>query len=214
MSGHQGRVAKRPGHRKDWWPDDKKIEAATLFAVTKSVSQVAQLSGVQEAVIRRWRTEPWFLSIVQQVVYEKNELLDSKITDILEKCTDLIWKRLTEGDIRVNWKTGEEFVVPLDARGLALVYGIMFDKRQLLRGEATSRHETVTADSRLQTLKEEFEKFSKATTVKGEIIHADPKDSPSEADASEPGQEEVLSDLAVESEANPENVPAADLTAS
>lgn len=173
LSGQQGRVAKRPGHRGDWYPDDKKIEVATLFAVTRSIPQSAKLAGVRESVARKWRTEAWFLSILNQVVYEKNEQLDGKITDILEKCTDLIWERLSAGDVRVNWKTGEQYVVPLDARGLAIVYGIMFDKRQLLRGEATSRHETINTDQKLLKLREEFEKFSNATTVKGEVIHDD-----------------------------------------
>lgn len=195
LSGQQGRVAKRPGHRGDWYPDDKKIEAATLFAVTKSVTQVSKLSGIKESLIRRWRTEPWFLNIVNQVVYEKNELLDSKITDILEKCTELIWDRLTNGDVRVNWKTGEEYVIPLDARGLALVYGIMFDKRQLLRGEATSRHEVTNSDHRLAALKAEFEKFSQATTInpqpEGLIQDADAEDTATQENETRP-EPEVL----------------------
>jgi hypothetical protein len=42
---------------------------------------------------------------------------------------------------------------------------ILFDKRQLIRGEATSRTESISTDRRLEKLKSEFEKFSKTKVI-------------------------------------------------
>ena len=153
----RGSALKQEHHNNLWWPEDKRIEVATLWAVLRDVKQVSDLSKVSAQVIRKWKDEPWFHNIVSRVVKEKNDILDQKLTGVIDACAIQIQERLTQGDTKVNYKTGEVYTAPLDARGLALVMGIIFDKRQLLRGEATSRTETISFDRRLENLKETFE---------------------------------------------------------
>ena len=163
----RGGSQKGPHHKNNWVPEDKRIEVATLYAVLKNWQEVADLSKMSVSVIRKWKEEPWFQNVVSRVVKEKNDVLDQKLSDVIHSCADLIKDRLVNGDIRVNYKNGEQFTVPLDARGLAMVMGILFDKRQLIRGEATSRTENISFDRRLENLKETFERFSAATQIEG-----------------------------------------------
>lgn len=168
----RGRKVKQAHHMREWYPDDKKVEVATMYAVTRNITQTSQFTDVSQAIIRKWKQEPWFANIVSRVIKENNDILDASITDIIADCAKEIKERLTNGDVRgVNFKTGEHYKTPVDSRTLATVMGILFDKRQLLRGEATTRTETVSFDKRLEDLKEAFVKFSKASTVEGEVIH-------------------------------------------
>lgn len=167
LTKQRGNGIKKERHNNLWWPEEKRIEVATLWAVLRSVPKVSELTKVSQEVIRRWKEEPWFHNVVQRVVKEKNDILDQKLTGVIENAAELIQERLVKGDIRVNYKTGQHYEVPMDARTLALMVGILFDKRQLLRGEATSRTETISFDRRLENLKETFERFSKATQIEG-----------------------------------------------
>lgn len=167
LAKQRGGVLKQERHNNLWWPEEKKIEVATLWAVLRDVKQVSELSKVGVPTIRKWKDEPWFYNVVSRVVKEKNDILDQKLTGVIDACAIQIQERLLNGDTKVNYKTGQIYTAPLDARGLALVMGIIFDKRQLLRGEATSRTETISFDRRLENLKETFERFSKATQIEG-----------------------------------------------
>ena len=173
LAKKRGNPSLKEHHKMGYVPEDKKIEAATLYAVLKNYKEVSEITGVSVANIKKWKQEAWFENVVSRVIKEKNDILDQKLTGVIENCAELIQERLTKGDVRVNYKTGETYEVPLDARGLALVMGIVFDKRQLIRGEATSRTETVSFDRRLENLRDTFEKFSKATQIEGEIIDVD-----------------------------------------
>ncbi len=174
LSKKRGNRAFEENYKRGYVTEDKKIEAATLYAVLKNFKEVSDITGVSVGSLRKWKGEPWFENVVSRVIKEKNDVLDRQLTGVIENCATLIQDRLTSGDTRVNYKTGEMYQVPLDARGLALVMGIIFDKRQLIRGEATSRTETIPFDRRLENLRENFERFSKATQIEAEVINEDP----------------------------------------
>lgn len=151
-----------------WYPEETKIHAATLWAATRNWGTTAELSKVSVHMLKKWAKEPWWHNIVERVVKDKNDELDGALTDIIHECQAQIKDRLTGGDPRINFKTGEVYYVPLDSRALTMSLAILFDKRQLIRGEATSRTESISADKRLEFLKTEFEKFSKAQEISTE----------------------------------------------
>jgi hypothetical protein len=167
LTKRRGYVEKKDYHKNNWLPENKRIEIATLWAVLRNYTEVANLAGVSPSVVKRLKSEPWFQNVVDRVVKEKNDELDKELTGVIHDCARLIKDRLVTGDVRVNFKTGEQYTLPVDARTLATVMGILFDKRQLVRGEATSRTESISFDKRLEHLKEAFEKFSKSTEIEG-----------------------------------------------
>lgn len=150
-----------------WYPEEKKIEVATLWAVLRDVDKVHHIEQVPRWAIRRWMNEPWWQNVVDCVVKEKNELLDAKLTDVVHKAVELIQDRIENGDIQKT-KDGEEIRVPTRLRDATHALETTFKQRQLLRGEATSRTEAVDSNTKLTQLKDQFEKLAKSKQVNTE----------------------------------------------
>lgn len=173
-----GKPVKTARHNYAWWPDSKKVEAATLYAVLRDFPHVSKLCGVPAKVLESWSVEPWWSETIAKVIKLKNEELDGKITQALDKGLDILLDRLEHGEIYIDRKTKQEYRVPMSSKSVALASDIFFDKRQLIRGEATSRTEAVTQEQRLIALKQQFEKLAASKginphtePIEGEVIH-------------------------------------------
>jgi hypothetical protein len=163
--GHpkKGLVAK--GIQKGMFPDTKKVEAATIYAVTGSLQRASELSGVPIHTLQSWRREDAFQELLREVWQENNEKIDAKFTEIIEKSLNAILDRLDNGDYKVTPR-GDVKRVPISAKELSLVQAINVDKRQLLRGLPTSRSEsgdtgTQKTVDRLEKLAETFESLAR-----------------------------------------------------
>lgn len=159
----KGLVAK--GIQKGMFPEEKKIEAATIYAATGSLQRAAELSGVPVTVVRGWRQTDEFQALLKEVWTENNEKIDAKFTAIIEKSLDAIVDRLDNGDFFVR-RDGQLARKPISAKELSLVQAINVDKRQLLRGLPTSRSESTgqvedKTVSRLEKLAETFENLAR-----------------------------------------------------
>lgn len=150
-----------------WYPEEKKLEVAALWAVLKDVDKVHEIEQVPRWAIRRWMKEPWWDNVVQHVRKEQNELLDARLTGVVHKAVDLIQDRIEKGEIQKT-KDGEEIRVPTRLRDATHALETTFKQRQLLRGEATSRTEAVDSNSKLTQLKDQFEKLAKSKQVNTE----------------------------------------------
>jgi len=171
LAKQRGVSLKKEYHKSTWHPEEKRLEVATLWAATKDITQVSNLTGITPHTIRKWQKEPWFQNIVQRVIEEKNDLLDKELSNIIHKAVDLLRDRLENGDVRVNYNTQKSFRVEVDARTISLLLSNVFEKRQLLRGEATSRSETVqqvSYDKRLKELQDAFTKYSQSVEIEGD----------------------------------------------
>ena len=153
------------GIQKGMFPDEKKVEAATIYAVTGSLPRTSELTGIPEHTLRSWRQTDTFKELLREVWAENNEKIDAKFTAIIEKSLEAIIDRLDHGDFRLTSK-GELKRVPINAKELSLVQAINVDKRQLLRGLPTSR--PVDGDpavektvNRLEKLAETFESLAR-----------------------------------------------------
>lgn len=160
-----GKPLKTARNDKNWWPDKKKIEVATLYAVLRDEEKVSQLAGVHSKIILQWLNEPWFGEILLKVRKDRNEKLDLAITDVLEKGLEIVLDRFENGEMMVNRKTGETYRVPVNVKNVALVADVFFDKRQLIRGEATTRTEVITQEEKLEKLRENFEKLARSKLI-------------------------------------------------
>lgn len=172
LTKNSGRPTKQAHHNKKWWPEDKKIEAATAFAVLRDYKKVSKLTGIPESALRKFKDEPWWFEIIKKVRKEKNEVLDDKITDALDKVTDIVLDRFDNGEVFIDRKTGETYRLPVRIKDIAYMTSVLFDKRQIIRGEPTTRTETLSRDQKLQELKETFENLAKSKGInpKREVI--------------------------------------------
>jgi hypothetical protein len=153
------------GDGRTTYSDKQKMEAVCSFAVCGNSRRVAELTGVPEATIRSWKQTEWWYETTQRIVQEENEELDTKLTKLINKAVDNVNDRLDNGDMVYDTKRGKLVNRPMSGKDTAIVAAITLDKRQLLRGQPTSRVESVSQDERLLRLAEQFATFSKAKEV-------------------------------------------------
>jgi hypothetical protein len=160
--------------------------------------------------LKKWALEPWWNNVVQNVRKEQNEVLDRKMTEVLDSAIDLIKDRIIGGeyllDRQKTRETGEPVYhrIPLRAKDATIAVDTLFDKRQLLRGEATTRTETVSETDKLKKLQENFERLARSKGINSEGNVIDQEDierlpseigigeEPIEADFIEEGGDEAL----------------------
>lgn len=109
--------------------------------------------------------EQWWVDTISQVRREENDQLTAKMTTFVEKSIDAMLERIENGDSVINLKTGETYRTPVRLRDLAIPVGVLIDKRNLLRGEATSRSETLGQEETLRKLGDKFEQFAKKLNI-------------------------------------------------
>jgi hypothetical protein len=157
-----GKSYAKPGH----YPDTKKIEVVTLYAVTGNMKKVAELAGIPYSTVQGWRKQEWFVALLEEIRTENDQQLDAKMSGIIDHVMDAIRDRLMHGDTVVG-KHGELIRKPVAMRDLSVVMGINIDKRNLMRGKPTSRTETTTIEQRLEKL---MKKFSDMSATKPEKV--------------------------------------------
>ena len=149
-----------------WWPEEKKIEVASLYAAgVVSSRDLARLTGVPDTAIRTWRTHDWWTELLERIHTTTDSDTVSKFTKIVDQSLEVIQDRLINGDHVLNSRTGEIHRKPVSMRDATVVAATVVDKRQLLRGKPTSRTEKISVDARLLKLAEEFKRFSEAKEI-------------------------------------------------
>jgi len=154
-------------HRKHgWWPEEKRIEVASLYASgVVSSKDLERLTGVPNTAIRTWRTQDWWPELLEKIHSTVDHDTVSKFTKIVDDSLNVIQDRLIHGDHVYNKRTGEIRRKPVSMRDATVVAATVVDKRQLLRGKPTSRTEKVSVDARLLKLAEEFKRFTEAKEI-------------------------------------------------
>lgn len=142
----------------------KRLEATSLYAATGSFALASEKSGVEEVIIRKWSREPWFVEILHDFRSENLSKLDAAFTEIIDQAAIQLKDRLENGDWFVT-KTGKMVRKPVGIRDLAIVQAINVDKRQLIRGEPTSRPEQ-TQGATIKVLETLAEKFTEIVNKK------------------------------------------------
>lgn len=137
----------------------EKIEAITLYVLHGNVREVSRRTGVPENRIHKWKSESqWWGVEVDKVRKAKQEELDAVMTSTIHTTLSELNDRVAKGDYQLD-KNGDLIRVPLKAKDLAVTAAIIFDKRSLIRGDAT-RITTASTNS-LQELESKFKEFAK-----------------------------------------------------
>jgi hypothetical protein len=155
----------RKAGRRDHYTDKEKLNAVCVFAVAGNSRRVAEITKIPEATIRTWKATEWWNDAMSRIITEQDEELNSKLTILVNKAVDEVNDRLENGNYVYNPKLDKLIRKPVDAKELAIVTAISIDKRQLLRGQPTSRIERISQDERLLKLSEQFRNFSKAKEI-------------------------------------------------
>jgi hypothetical protein len=170
MTPRRGRPLKAKHHAPEWFPQQTKVDACTMYCVYGDFDKVSELTKVPANILRTWHQEPWWVEIQKRVYVEQNENLSSRINEVLDKSLIEIKDRLENGDMFFDRKAGEFRRKPVETKTLAILFDNLTTKRQLVRGEPTSISAKIGVEDRLEQLKESFEKFAKSRLIENGAV--------------------------------------------
>ena len=155
------------------WDYKSRVQAVTTYLATGSNTEAAAVIGATEGTIRNWRKAQWWDELALEIRQRKNDELDAVLSKVIDKTMATIEDRLDNGEAHYDTKTGQIVRVPVKMKDAAVVGAIGFDKRQLLRGDVTSRTEHVSTEQRLQSLADQFKGFATGQTFDAEAEEAE-----------------------------------------
>lgn len=120
-------------------------QAVATYLATGDSNQAAKLTGIPARTIRSWFDQDWWIESTERLRAQHEKQLDAKLTAIIEKAMDVTLDRLEYGD-EVIGKDGAPVRRKVSGRDAAVIGGVAFDKRALIRGQPTSRVERVNLD--------------------------------------------------------------------
>lgn len=147
------------------------IKTARTWLVQGSQMGTCRAVGIDKSTLRNWMSKDWWPILIEELKYIKQSELDGQYTGIMEKSLAEVVERLENGDeVIVN---GEIRRKKVSARDAALISAIMFDKRQLLRGDPTAiKQQNFNVDERMEKLMSTFEQIARKENekvIEGEV---------------------------------------------
>ena len=133
------------------YSDEDRREAAAHYVLLGNAQKVSELTNIPHRTINDWRQKDWWVALTATIRLEKSDEIDASITRILDSSTEQLLDRIEHGDEVSVDKEGNVLKLAMKGRDLATVFGITFDKRQIIRNLPTSIKAEST-DSRLNSL--------------------------------------------------------------
>jgi transposase len=136
----------------DTTPDEERREAFVLaYFDTGHQAKAALIAGVHINTAAKWTREKWFADATKDLKRSLDRRMDGRISKILDKALDRLEDRIEHGDEKVLLtKTGViRETQPISARDLAVVTGVLFDKRAAIRREPDQDDKAASALERI-----------------------------------------------------------------
>jgi predicted MPP superfamily phosphohydrolase len=133
-------------------PDLERREAFVLAHFeTGNARKACAVAGVHYNTAMGWLREKWFEQQTKELKRALDKKMDGRITRLLARTMDILEDRLEKGDTKVFMtKEGEHRTqVPVGMKDLAIVTGVLFDKRTALRREPEPDDTAVNALDRI-----------------------------------------------------------------
>jgi len=128
-----------------------------------SMRKSAEIAELTYGTCAAWKRTEWFTEVCHAARSVAGQAADRKLSSILDLALQNTADRLIKGD---PFKNGSEVdYKPVSARDSAVIAGIMYDKRALVRGENINVDTKSTLEDRLETLQEKFEKVAGGSVV-------------------------------------------------
>jgi len=159
-------------HPSGKYTPEEKLRAVNAYLVTGSSIQAGKVAGIPHYTIRKWKQEAtWWPETVQELRKQLQDKLDGLLTGVIHDCIENLAERVTKGEQTIT-KDGRIVTKKVSARDLAIIAGTMFDKRALIRGDPTSRHEKISIESQLTQIAHKLEDWTRqinAKTINGKV---------------------------------------------
>lgn len=145
------------------WAPEKKIEVVTKWLALGNLRQVSEDTGVDYGLVRKWRTEPWWMEIEAEIKASRHTQVDNKLSRIVDKSLELLQDRLENGDFILNQKTGEVMRKPVALKDVNKVAVDMLTRQvaqEKLQVTVKDTNQKQTIQDQLKMLADEFAKFN------------------------------------------------------
>lgn len=154
--------------------DNKRIEAVTAYLVLGKASLAEAATKVPAGTIRRWKMEPWWDDLVDQIQSEEDRELDSKLARRLSKALDIVDDRLESGDFMFDPKSGQFRRRPVSMKDTWKVTKELMDARTVIRSKPRRNRSEEAASGILRDLAKEFAALARQRinerVIDGEVI--------------------------------------------
>lgn len=149
------------------WPKEKKLQAVTQYLALGNMALVAATTGISHGLLRQWKAQPWWKEFEKEIRNTENLKLDDKLTKLVDKSLDAVADRLENGEAVWDSKSGTIQRKPVNMKDSAKVANDMLTKRELLRGNATSRTEAaaIPMQDQLKLLAAEFARMTSGKPI-------------------------------------------------
>lgn len=118
---------KRIGRGRRYSQADKE-KAVALYVLNANYAYVAEQVGAPESTVRGWLQSDEGAQAIADCRAKNREGMDARLTALMQRALDASEKRIAAIE------QGEK----ADLREISTFYGTLYDKRALMRGEATS----------------------------------------------------------------------------
>lgn len=154
------------------YTEGEKFKVMTTYVMLGSLVDTAKETGISIDTIKSWKKQAWWNRMLAQVRGEENAKISARYRAIVLKTQDKLLERIEKGDVTVS-KDGQEVLVPVKARDLAVIAGIATQQVERLDTEKTVE-DTLTVQERLTKIAEELVKMAlkkrETVTIDAEII--------------------------------------------
>lgn len=167
---------------------EEKIEAVMAYMVTGTSRKASKICNIPEGTIRWWKSQAmWWEDVMRECRKKKQDELDAAFTNVIHIAVEALEDRVRNGNT-VLTKDGGRVQVPMQGKEIAVSLAVIFDKRQLLRGDPTQKVERVTEKDRLDNLQRKFEEIARKVNAKEindvsyDVVEEETKDGWSESE--------------------------------
>lgn len=148
----------------NWWADEMKLKAVTVYQATGSMKETAAILGIPVNTLYQWKERAgWWDEVTAELQESENIKSANKVKGVVDKALDLLEDRVKNGDLTFDSKTGRIKRIPLKAKDLTTISNTMID-RKLILSRQTPKHnkeqDKASLEGKLDKLAEAFIKFA------------------------------------------------------
>ena len=140
-----------------------------MYATGTSLNNACKRTGLSYHTVSKWKPKAWFQEAITLLHDQLDDQLDNSLTAATHSAINYLQDRMDAGDTVMD-KSGEWVKKPMSGRDLGVSFATLFDKRNLLRGKATSISESKTTDQSLDEIAKRFEDMATIDAEYEEII--------------------------------------------
>lgn len=116
--------------------DEQRQDVASTYIMKGTVKETALATGVPAKTIYNWMKLDWWKRLLEEAKWEHQELIEARLSNIVNTTADALIDRIQHGDVVVDSK-GNEKRVPVKAKELDAILDKHTKNLRLLRNQPT-----------------------------------------------------------------------------